>query len=124
MTNHFSSLSKKTGSSIRDRLGKGKNLAIGNRYGATLPCKEKNCMCCKMVSSDLTRTVNGKTVKSAHGTCSTYNIIYLITCKQCSKAYTGRSVRPLKTRIGEHRRAFYKICRGESYDENDDAFSP
>ena len=115
---------KKTGSSIRDRLVKVKNLAIGNRYGATLPCKEKNCMCCKMVSSDLTRTVNGKTVKSAPGTCSTYNIIYLITCKQCSKAYTGRSVRPLKTRIGEHRRAFYKICRGESYDENDDAFSP
>lgn len=69
---------KKTGSSIRDRLVKVKNLAIGNRYGATLPCKEKNCMCCKMVSSDLTRTVNGKTVKSAPGTCSTYNIIYLI----------------------------------------------
>ena len=41
----------------------------------------------------------------------------------CSKCYVGRSTRTLKTRIGEHRRGYYHILSGKTYDENDDAFS-
>lgn len=114
---------KKTGSSIKNRLVKVKSQALGNRFGPTLPCNERNCMCCRLVSHEESRIVNGRVVKSAPGTCSTYNIIYLVSCKMCSKCYVGRSTRTLKTRIGEHRRGFYHILSGKTYDENDDAFS-
>ena len=41
--------------------------------------------------------------------CSSYNIINVIICKLCNKCYVGRSTRPLKTRVGVHRRSFYKL---------------
>ena len=39
--------------------------------------------------------------------CDSAIIIYLIICTipNCKKCYTGRSVRALRVRIGEHRRA-------------------
>ena len=35
----------------------------------------------------------------------------------CQKQYVGRSARPLRTRVGEHRRSFYKLCDNKDYDE-------
>ena len=114
---------KKTGTNIRNRLVKVKSQAIGNRFGPTEPCRERNCKCCSMIWDGESKVVNGHLVKSAPGTCSTYNVIYLISCKLCSKSYVGRTTRPLKARVGEHRRGFYHILHGNSYDENDDSYS-
>ena len=60
----------------------------------------------------------------APGTCCPYNIIYLVCCKLCTKCYNvGRSVRTLKTRIGEHHHAFYHVIQGKSFDEDNDDYS-
>ena len=39
------------------------------------------------------------------------------TMSNCQKQYVGRSARPLRTRVDEHRRSFYKLCDNEDYDE-------
>ena len=35
----------------------------------------------------------------------------------------GRSTRPLRTRVNEHRRSFYKLCDDEDYDEDSDEYA-
>ena len=35
----------------------------------------------------------------------------------------GRSTRPLKTRVGEHRRSFYKLCDNKECDLDSDEFA-
>ena len=62
-------------------------------------------------------------MKFVGGNCSSYNVIYIFTCKICSKCYVGRSTRPLKTRVGEHRRSFYKLCDKKEVDLNSDEFA-
>ena len=114
---------KKTGCNIKSRLVKVKNLALGNQYGPTARCNQRNCKCCNIISECEYKTINNKLVKMVPGTCSTYNIIYLVCCKRCTKCYIGRSVRTLKTRIGEHRRAFYHVIQGKQYDEDNDEYS-
>ena len=59
----------------------------------------------------------------AGGNCSSHTVIYILTCKICSKCYIGRSTRPLKTRVGEHRRLFYKLCNKKEVDLNSDEFA-
>ena len=63
---------------------------------------------------------------SAPGSCSSYNIIYLVTCKLCltrKNAYIGRSTRQLRQRMLEHRNAFYEILDGKTFNEPDDMYS-
>ena len=97
---------KKTGPSLKNRLVKVKNLALSHNHGCSKPCKARNCKCCKIISPKDEYTINGKHVKCKPGSCYTYNIIYMIVCKCCGKVYIGRTVRQLRTRLGEHRRAF------------------
>ena len=116
---------KKTGSSIRNRVVKVKNIALGHSSKCTAPCNAKNCKCCKMVSNKETFTFNKHTVNAVGGCCKSYNIIYLFVCKLCKKHYVGRSTRPLRTRVGEHRRNFYKMCGKPdfTYDNESDEFA-
>ena len=76
-----------------------------------------------MISDKESYEHNRQTVKTSCGTCSSYNIIYLVTCSICNKPYIGRTTRQLKTRIGEHRRSFYKILQGQNYDLDSDEFA-
>lgn len=108
---------KKTGASLRSRVVKVKNLALGKRYGKTNPCKARNCKTCPMISERDSFKFNEKCVKAAEGTCSSYNIIYLFICNICSKHYVGRSTRALKTRVGEHRRHFYRMIENPPSDD-------
>ena len=62
-------------------------------------------------------------MKTAPGSCTTYNVIYLVLCKICGKPYVGRTNRLLRDRIGEHRRAFYQVIKGNKIDLNNDDFS-
>ena len=56
-------------------------------------------------------TINNLSVREAQGNCNNYNIVYMIYCKLCSKAYVGRTTRALKIRIGEHRRKFLDLIK-------------
>ena len=114
---------KKTGANIKNRLVNVKSLALGLGPKRTVPCKSKNCKCCKMVSPDGVFTVNQRTVKAVGGSCKTYNIIYMFVCRLCNKHYVGRSTRPLRTRVGEHRRNFYRMCDKFDYDIESDEFT-
>ena len=114
---------KKTNSSLRSRVVKLRNIALGHRHGRMKKCGERNCGCCSLLTPEEQFVVNGKKIKTSPGTCKTYNVVYLIRCKLCSKAYVGRSVQLLRSRIGQHRRAFYTVVKGEKVDVTDDDFS-
>ena len=117
---------KKTGPSLRNRLIKTRHLAVGRRFGQTSPCNSKNRKCCEMLMDCHQFSINGQLVNVALGSCASYNIIYLIMCTfpNCKKCYTGRSVRVLRVRMSEHRRAFYQILDGKAVDPENDDFSP
>ena len=114
---------KKTGSTLRSRLLTSKQLALGARHGQTKQCRRKNCKCCRMIFEEDFTTVNKKKVKSAPGNCKTYNIIYLVQCSMCEKAYVGRSVNSLNVRMDGHRSKFYEIIDGRAIDITKDEYS-
>ena len=114
---------KKTGASIKSRVVRVKNIALGKQFGRTMKCGSKNCKCCRMVSDKPSFVYKDTVVKTAGGSCSSYNIIYVFECKLCKKHYVGRSTRPLRTRVGEHRRSFYKLCDNKDYDEDSDEYA-
>ena len=100
---------KRTGSSLKNKLVKVKNLALNKTHSRTRRCNRKNCLCCALISDKESFTINGIEIKPLSGDCTTYNIIYCFQCLYCGKFYVGRSVRRLNIRVGEHRRYFYKI---------------
>ena len=102
---------KRTGSSLRNKLVKTKQMALNKLSSKTVPCNKKNCQCCHIISDKDSFSINGKTIKPVAGSCTTYNIIYCVHCSICGKCYVGRSVRQLNIRIGEHRRNFYSILK-------------
>ena len=65
-------------------------------------------------------SINRAKVKPAAGTCSSYNVIYGFVCKQCSMCYVGRTTRPLKERVTEHRGKFYELLANPSIRCQDD----
>ena len=48
----------------------------------------------------------------------------MCTFPNCKNCYTGRSVRMLRVRIGENRRAFYQILDGKAVHPENDDFPP
>ena len=102
---------KRTGSSLRNKLVKVKNIALNKTHSRTQPCNRKNCLCCKIISDKEEFTINGHKIKPMSGDCTTYNIIYCFQCLHCNKFYVGRTVRRLNIRVGEHRRHFYNILK-------------
>ena len=80
-------------------------------------------MCCKLISSDNTETVNGLPVPCAPGNCRTKNTIYLVSCKLCEKPYIGRTVQPLRERMSGHRGNFYKVLAHDEIDETKEDYS-
>ena len=74
------------------------------RKVAHYPVEHETANVVKMLSDKDCCTKDDTSVKFVGENCSSYNVIYLFTCKICSKCYVGRSTRPLKTRVGEHRR--------------------
>ena len=114
---------KKTLPSLRSQLVKSKELALGKKHGRTIPCKVSKCMCCNLIMDVDSLRVNGKHVRCAPGNCKTYNIVYLVQCSLCKKAYTGRSIQPLHERLNGHRSKYYEIIEGRASDVTDDEHS-
>ena len=113
---------KKVAPTTRSKTNKIKHLALGKRFGHTKRCNSHNCGCCDMISPKDHFRYNNKTFKSTESSCGSYNIIYLVYCSICNKLYIGRSTRPLRTRIGEHRRNFYHILDNKPFSTDNDDF--
>ena len=88
---------KRTGSSLRNKLVRTKELAIGG-YGNTEPCNKPKCKLCEMICNRSEISVNGVRISPSRGNCTTYNIVYLFICTLCDKPYVGRTVNPLNIR--------------------------
>ena len=115
---------KKTGANIGSRLSVLKSLALGNKFGSTTPCfGHGNCKCYSMINEPVDE-INGIPVTPAPGNCKTRMVIYLVTCKLCSKPYIGRTVQILCDRMSGHRGCFYKVLeKHEDVDINSDDYS-
>ena len=113
---------KKTGTNIRARLVNTEEFALGPKFGKTQPCNNKKCKCCIMIRNDDKFHVNGQLVRTAPGSCRTYNIIYLVRCSTCDEAYIGRTVKQLHERIHGHRAKFHDIINGNIIDINSDEY--
>ena len=72
----LSSYVKKTGGNLSSKLVRTKELALGKRFGKAKQCKHRNCKRCEMISSADKYSFNGITVRTAEGTCTSYNISY------------------------------------------------
>ena len=114
---------KKTGSNLRARLVTSKELALGPKHGRTRPCQTTKCKCCNMILDRESLCINGKRVRMAPGTCKTYNVIYLVQCTVCDKAYVGRTINPLHVRLDGHRSKFYEVVEGKPVNITSDDYS-
>jgi hypothetical protein len=74
------------------------------RHGC-YPCNNTRCRAANHIRtcSNFTSTVNGN-VYNVRGSisCSSSNLIYLITCRHCHQQYVGETSRPLADRINDH----------------------
>ena len=61
--------------------------------------------------------INGLPISAAPGSCKTKNVIYLVSCRLCSKPYFGRTVQIICKRMNGHRECYYKVLR--NHDEVD-----
>ena len=76
----------------------------------TRQCKHPRCVTCKHLNCS-TFFKSTKTTKSyplRHSfTCTSKNVIYLITCTKCKKQYVGLATQKLNTRINHHRTSIF-----------------
>ena len=69
-------------------------------------CNHPKCLTCKHLncSNQFTSTKTKTTYTIRHSfSCTSTNLIYLITCKKCKKQYVGFTMLKLNTRINHHR---------------------
>ncbi len=69
-------------------------------------CRHPRCITCIHYNTNnfFTSTVTKRRYKVRHQfTCSSQNIIYLITCTKCKKQYVGKTTKSLRERINHHR---------------------
>lgn len=86
-----------------------------NRVG-TYKCKKRGCLTCQFILHGRSsfQDTNGNTFHIKQFiTCSTDHVIYILRCS-CNLFYVGRTIRPMRKRIGEHRRFISKGCADHS----------
>ena len=72
----------------------------------TKPCRHPRCVTCTHLNCNraFTGTNSRKTYYTRHNfTCTSRNVIYLITCSKCKKQYVGLTTLQLNVRINHHR---------------------
>jgi len=72
------------------------------------PCGTARCHACKMHSAKAVDTIISTTTglhhKMQHSlSCSSQNIIYVITCNSCKRQYVGETTRTLRERLTDHK---------------------
>ena len=84
------------GPNLADMLFKRKRLALETYCSGesrTRPCPNSQCLCCQIVSERERVNINGREIKSAGGTCSSNNVVYLMQCKICREGYVGKRLK-------------------------------
>ena len=74
------------------------------------PCNHPKCSTCQHFNPTnfFRSTVTKQHYRIRQSfTCSSNNIIYLITCKKCRKQYVGKTTNSLKERINHHRSTIF-----------------
>ena len=71
-------------------------------------CNRKNCLTCPIFKPDpiFRSSVTGKTYKvigPGDWSCSTSNVVYLVTCQRCGLQYVGETSQALRKRMNNHR---------------------
>ena len=76
----------------------------------TQPCRHPRCMTCRHLNCEksFTSSKTGKIYPLRHNfTCTSKNVIYLITCTKCKKQYVGLTTQQLNVRINHHRSSIF-----------------
>jgi hypothetical protein len=80
-----------------------------NKTGYFRSCGQNNCKACKNQSIDTNKFISTNRKNSFditdNLTCSSSNLIYLITCNKCQKQYVGETGRTIRERLTDHRSA-------------------
>lgn len=80
-----------------------------DKMGAFRGCGNQKCKTCKIYAHDTdifqSSTTGSKFSIASDLTCSSSNIVYLITCNKCKKQYVGETGRTLRERMTDHRSA-------------------
>ena len=74
--------------------------------GSIAPCGSDRCMTCRVVpkTDKWTSTQTGTTYyPTAHLSCDSANVIYIINCKRCDIQYVGMTTCKLRERMWKHR---------------------
>ena len=69
-------------------------------------CGKKRCQICKLVKvgSVFESSVEDRTFHINHSfNCDSAGVVYLLTCKICSKQYVGSTITAFRTRFNNHR---------------------
>ena len=86
---------------MKEILVRAKVPQLQKNEGFCGPCKKSRCEICKhMVNTDSfkpTTTQRTYFIKPENLKCSSENVVYLFTCKTCSKQYTGSKDVPTET---------------------------
>ena len=101
----------RTAPKLGSLLSSTKQLVIGNGPGPTVPCGSSKCESCPLMTNSSNVTHKGKDIGSKHASCISRNVIYFVTCLLCLKAYLGKTVTIIRTRINGHRALYYKIIK-------------
>ena len=86
-------------------------------------CGARNCLLCKQLRKDhyFSSTVTGRKyhIRTTENlNCDSSNLIYLLTCNNCSLQYTGETVQVLKQRIRQHRSGTFSDNDGKVFYEH------
>ena len=77
------------------------------------PCENKKCKTCPFMTHTNKIQSNTFSTPLKHEIdCSTKNVIYLISCKICSKKYVGQTTTTLRARFNNHRYSVLKPKEG------------
>lgn len=80
----------------------------------TEPCRHPRCTTCRHLNCEkcFKSTKTGKTYPLRHHfTCTSKNVIYLITCTKCKKQYVGMTTQQVNTRLNHHRSNIFNKVR-------------
>ena len=82
----------------------------------TFPCNRARCHTCPVVSNDQFLSVVGPNNNhfniNQHFTCTSTNLVYILTCKRCAILYVGETKRRLADRVTEHLRSIRQNLPG------------
>ena len=82
----------------------------------SVKCGSRKCMTCDHLvegnsfTSNVTNRVYNVVSPSTKVSCSTRNVIYLISCRKCGVQYVGETSQTLRSRFNNHRNRLKRLC--------------